>query len=101
MSKTVIRTSLILALVGLVALSAALVAGSRRSDELNPGAPGDTFDPQPVRFESCPTPACMAPCVFGAPPEVVCLGSDGSVSATTYFCCCCGGGGGANQYRQL
>lgn len=45
-------------------------------------------------WQACPVPSCMAPCVYPAPPQVLCRDPDGSVAATTYFCCCCGSADG-------
>ena len=99
MHRIIARAALLLIVVGsswaLVADTNPLTEPSRRPDrERNRILP---YKP----FTSCPTPACMAPCIFGAPPEVQCQSADGSVEETTYFCCCCGGGGGANSYRPL
>ena len=99
MRKLMTRRNLVLLLVALIALSAVLVAGARR-DEVAPGQGGEEYRTHPEQpFQQCPMPPCMAPCVFGTPPEVECKTSDGVVSETTYFCCCCGSAG--NQFRSL
>jgi hypothetical protein len=102
MHKNVLRTVLVLALIAVVAVSAAaLIAGSRRADELEPGDQQDeAYRARPEQpFQQCPSPPCMAPCRIGVPPEVLCKVADGSVQATTYHCCCCGSAG--NQYKPL
>ena len=50
-------------------------------------------------FRACPVPACLAPCVLGAEPEVLCKFDGGGTAKTTFACCCCGGGG--NFWRPL
>jgi len=99
MRKLSTRGSLLLLLAALIALSVVLLSGARH-DELGPGKAPETHRPQPdVPFQQCPSPPCMAPCVYGAEPEVQCMTGDGAVSETTYFCCCCGSAG--NQFRPL
>lgn len=45
------------------------------------------------KFVHCPWPrTCMAPCEFGATPQVLCRFLNGEVKATTFACCCCGSG---------
>jgi hypothetical protein len=52
------------------------------------------------KFTHCPWPrTCMAPCQFGAPPQVLCRFLNGQVRATTFACCCCGSG--VNSYAPL
>jgi len=100
MRRNLFRATFILVLVILVAVSAALLAGSGRSEDLDEGKPDVQYRVTPaVPFQQCPWPPCAAPCVLGAPPEVLCKGQDGSVSQTTFFCCCCGSG--TNQYKPL
>lgn len=53
----------------------------------------------PGGFQSCPVPPCLAPCVLGAEPEVLCKFEDGGTDRTTFACCCCGGGG--NSFKPL
>ncbi len=99
MYRNIARVALLLVIVG---SGLTLVADTNPLTDLSqrPGAEKNRALPyQP--FTPCPTPACMAPCVFGAPPEVLCQSADGSVAETTYFCCCCGGGGGSNSFKPL
>jgi hypothetical protein len=52
------------------------------------------------KFTHCPWPrTCMAPCRFGAPPQVLCRYLNGEIKATTFACCCCGSG--VNSYAPL
>jgi hypothetical protein len=50
---------------------------------------------------TCPFPPCMAPCVLGAEPAVLCKTPGERPVATTWACCCCGGSGPANRFRPL
>ncbi|HSR49950.1 MAG TPA: hypothetical protein VLV83_03930 [Acidobacteriota bacterium] len=52
----------------------------------------------PDGFKPCPFPPCLAPCVLGADPDVICLTPSGQFK-TTFACCCCGSGG--NYFRPL
>jgi hypothetical protein len=54
----------------------------------------------PVWF-ACPFPPCLAPCVLGAEPEVLCKVPGGPPVETTWACCCCGSSGVANRYKLL
>ncbi len=99
MYKTFVRLGLILVVVG-CGLTLVADTNPQSDPSLRPGA--ERIRPMPVEsFTPCPTPSCMAPCVIGAPPEVLCQSANGSTAETTYFCCCCGGGGGANSYKPL
>ncbi len=100
MFNTLARVALVLVFVG---SGLTLVADPNPLRDLAKKPPAkDSNRVMPIDpFTSCPTPACMAPCRFGVPPEVQCRAADGSVTQTTYFCCCCGGGGGSRSYRSL
>ena len=71
-----------------------MVAGAGGMALLSPPA-----EANPGGFHSCPVPPCLAPCVLGAEPEVLCRFPDGSTEQTTFACCCCGGG--ENEFKRL
>jgi hypothetical protein len=77
MSRRIYRIVLVASLVGVISMAGMTLLAK-------PGKGG---------FQACPYPPCMAPCVFGAEPNVLCKAPDGSVVRTTFACCCCGGGG--------
>ncbi len=99
MHRIIARAILLLVVVG-SALTLVADTNPLRDVSHRPGAETDRILPYEP-FTPCPTPPCMAPCVYGAPPEVLCQSADGSTAATTYFCCCCGGGGGSNSFKPL
>jgi hypothetical protein len=87
MTRTLLRSLIVVAIVAVIgASSLTLFAGS--SD--GKGKPGDWI--------ACPWPPCMAACILGAEPEVLCR-YDGGAAKTTFACCCCGGGDA--EYRWL
>lgn len=84
MSRTVFRVAVVVLLVGVISSAGlTLLAKSGKGG-----------------FQACPYPPCMAPCVLGGEPDVLCKMPDGSVQKTTFACCCCGGGGGGS-YKWL
>ena len=52
------------------------------------------------KWQTCPKPACEAPCSETAPKDVDCKTPDGKVSDTSFACCCCGGGAGVNKFKK-
>jgi hypothetical protein len=50
---------------------------------------------------ACPFPPCMAPCVLGAEPQVLCKMSSGPPVPTAWACCCCGGAGSGHRFKPL
>lgn len=99
MSRNVARMAMVLVVLG---FGLTLVADTHPLTDVSRGGNADKSRVLPYEpFTQCPTPACMAPCQLGAPPQVLCKSADGTTAETTYFCCCCGGGGGANSYRPL
>jgi len=69
------------------------------------GASGFTLLAKPDRpskgWLACPFPPCMAPCVLGAEPQVLCKMSSGPPVPTTWACCCCGSAGSGRRYKPL
>ncbi len=51
------------------------------------------------KWESCPVPACAAPCAQDAPKDIECKSADGKATKTSFACCCCGGGG--NSFKRI
>jgi hypothetical protein len=56
---------------------------------------------KPSKWLACPFPPCMAPCVLGGEPQVLCKMPGGPPVETTWACCCCGGSGPGNRYKPL
>ena len=48
----------------------------------------------------CPFPPCLAPCVFGVEPTVLCFEPGSKPFETTFACCCCGSSG-RTRYQPL
>jgi hypothetical protein len=94
MRKSIAMVGILVVLVGVVSVSAATLM-TRPA----PG-PGGGGGPDTQGFYPCPWPPCMAPCVYPAPPEVLCKAPDGSVTRTTFACCCCGGSGNSYKFRR-
>ena len=86
MKNSVLRISALAALVAVAVVAAAALVSSPAE------AKGG--------FVACPSPPCMAPCVFGAEPTVLCkTRGGGKPTATTWACCCCGSSG--TKYKPL
>lgn len=88
------KTRLLVSCLVLFACASGLVLFAR---PILPGGGGG--GPDPDGFVGCPVPACMAPCVYPPPPQVVCKAPGGSVFVTSFACCCCGGS--ENSYKFL
>jgi hypothetical protein len=80
----VFRVSAVALLVGVICIAGSTLLAK-------PGTGGG--------WTPCPWPPCMAPCVLGAEPDVLCKIDGGKVVKTSWTCCCCGGGG--NSYKPL
>lgn len=84
MSRTVFRVATLALLLGVICTAGTMLLAK-------PAAGGG--------FQPCPVPSCMAPCILGAEPTVLCKFDSGGVARTSWACCCCGGGG--NSYKML
>lgn len=96
--KNVVRLMMLLVL-GIAFLSGVMLYATPSDDQAARPSMDDRTHRGP-RWQSCPQPSCMAPCVYPAEPEVLCRDVDGTVTETTYTCCCCGGSEGIS-FRPL
>jgi len=94
MRKSIAMVGILVVLVGVVSVSAATLMARPV-----PG-PGGGGGPGAQGFTPCPWPPCMAPCVYPAPPQVLCKSPDGTVTRTTFACCCCGGSDNSYKFRR-